>query len=103
MKKYKDQNKKFYDSKAWKTCREYYISKRILEDGGLCEICKESPGVICDHIIELDEVNVNDPKISLSHDNIQLLCIECHNKKTFTKDRRIIIFDDNGNPIISEC
>lgn len=102
MKRYTKQNKKFYDSKAWKTCRDYYISKRVMVDGGMCEMCKDRPGVICDHIIELDEYNVDDPTISLNHDNLQLLCIECHNIKTHSDDERIVRFDSEGNPIITE-
>jgi len=30
------------------------------------------------HLIELDPVNINNPEIALSFDNLELLCRECH-------------------------
>lgn len=100
MRTYTKKAKKFYDSKLWKACRGYYISKRILIDGGLCEHCKERLGYILDHKTELNDSNIDDPMISLNHDNLQYLCIECSNRKTFTKDddNRGVRFDDDGNP-----
>ncbi|WP_142363471.1 HNH endonuclease signature motif containing protein, partial [Streptococcus pneumoniae] len=35
-----------------------------------------------DHIIELTWENLDDWKIALNPDNLQLLCKSCHNKKT---------------------
>lgn len=102
MKRYTKQNKKFYDSKAWKVCRDYYISKRVMVDGGMCEICGHRLGKEVDHIIELNESNVHDPSISLNHDNLQYLCKECHNMKTFSTDNRTVFFDENGEPIFKE-
>ncbi len=77
----KSWSKKFYNSKAWKECRKAYISKVF----GMCEFnCGES-GYIVDHIEELTPENINDPNITLNHENLQYLCLECHNKKTFGK------------------
>lgn len=89
--------KKFYNSKEWKKCRASYIPKVF----GLCEKCGE-PGVILDHITEINIDNVNDPEITLNHDNLQFLCVPCHNKKTFgTQEplREGFGFDDDGNLI----
>ena len=72
--------KKFYNSKAWKRCRASYISKVF----GLCELCSDA-GYILDHITELTEQNINDVNITLNHDNLQFLCLSCHNTKTFGK------------------
>lgn len=102
MKKYTVENNRFYQRKAWKACRESYIGKRILIDGGLCEICEDRIGKEVDHIIELNEHNVNDPEISLNHDNLQYLCKECHNMKTFGNTNRGVFFDENGEPIFKE-
>ncbi|QUY64284.1 HNH endonuclease [Helcococcus kunzii] len=100
MKTYSKKAKRFYDSKPWKSCREYYIGKRINIDGGMCEHCKERLGYIVDHKEELNDSNIDDPNISLNHDKLQYLCLECSNRKTFTKDddNRGVRFDDEGNP-----
>lgn len=76
--------KKFYRSKQWIKCREAYIPSVH----GLCERC-EDPGYILDHIIEINEQNINDPHITLNHENLQYLCLPCHNKKTFKKHSAI--------------
>ena len=96
----KDYSRKFYNSKAWKDCRASYISKVY----GLCEHCLENdkhvPGYIVDHIIELTPENINDPEITLSHENLQYLCTSCHSIKTFTKYEVIrdgLMFDLDGN------
>ena len=95
---------RFYNSKQWKDCRKSYISKVH----GLCEHCLENdkhvPGYIVDHIEEITPVNINDPEITLNHDNLQYLCLECHNTKTFGKDVEVIRegleFDRDGNIIL---
>lgn len=99
MKEYTKKAKKFYDGKSWQACRDYYIGKRVAVDGGLCEHCKSRLGYILDHKVELNDINIDDPNISLNHDNLQYLCLECHNKKTHSKDdNRGVRFDDEGNP-----
>lgn len=92
--------KPFYNSKPWKDCRASYISKVY----GLCEHCLArglyEPGYIVDHKVELNAENINDPMISLSHDNLQYLCLACHNTKTFGKHgvvREGLFFDEQGN------
>lgn len=94
--------KKLYRSKAWQRCRTSYIATV----NGLCEHClargMEEPGYICDHIIELNIHNINNPEITLSHTNLQFLCVSHHNKKTFTKYEPVregLGFDSQGNLI----
>lgn len=92
--------KKFYNSKAWIKCRASYIPKVF----GLCEHCEE-PGYILDHIEEININNINDPSITLNHDNLQFLCTSCHNKKTFGAAevvREGLMFDTNGDLIIKK-
>ena len=74
--------KRFYNSSQWRKCRASYIST---VPGGLCEHCNEAIGYIVDHIEEINIHNINDPNITLNHDNCQLLCTPCHNVKTFRK------------------
>ena len=99
----KDYAKQFYNSKLWKDCRSSYISSVH----GLCEHCLEDgkviPGYIVDHIIEIDPVNINDVGITLNHENLQYLCLACHNTKTFGKSVEVIreglVFDSDGNVV----
>lgn len=69
----------------------FYCSKKYIElsaliklqSGGICAHC----GGVFDiatlrthHVIELTLDNIHDPKITLSADNIIVLCHDCHNK-----------------------
>ena len=65
--------REFYQSAAWRKTREY-IYKR---DMGLCVRCGR-PGEIVHHKIYLTPQNINNPNISLSEDNLELVCRECH-------------------------
>lgn len=79
--------KQFYKSAPWKRARQAYIDKRIAIDGGICEQCHEEPGLIVHHWkVWLDDINCNDPEISLNEENFQYVCQTCHNKE---KDPRI--------------
>ena len=74
----KDYARQFYSSKAWQRTRESYAkSKR-----NLCEVCLAkgiiTPAEIVHHKIELTPQNITDPSITLSFDNLQCVCRECH-------------------------
>lgn len=81
--RYKSKFHKFYTSKVWKQTREEIVLKQGLH----CNLCKKIIKGYCnvDHIIPLDETNIDNPEISLSADNLQLLCIHCHTLKTMGK------------------
>ena len=68
----------FYNSAAWKHARA--LKKK--QAGGLCERCLARglivPGVHVHHITRLTPENLNDPSITLSLDNLELLCEACH-------------------------
>ena len=76
--------KQFYQSKKWINLMNEIKLERLNENGmNVCEECgKEIDGlVIGHHKIELNDFNCNDPSISLNKNLIQLLDINCHNKK----------------------
>lgn len=74
-----DYARKFYNSKAWKKCRESFISDRIDADGGLCQRCREYTGYIVHHKKMLTPENINDAMVTLNHENLEYLCLRCHN------------------------
>jgi 5-methylcytosine-specific restriction endonuclease McrA len=91
--------KHFYKSKAWRECRAAYIIKVH----GLCERCSAG-GKIVHHKIYLNESNIDDPYVTLSHDNLELLCHDCHNREHFAGKVAIasgLSFDEDGNIISS--
>ena len=73
--------KQFYKSGAWKRARRDFIDFRLSIDGGLCQVCGQEPGLIVHHKIWLDDINCNDPDISLNPENFLYECQTCHNKE----------------------
>lgn len=93
----KEWAKPFYKSKAWRNCRDaYFISKH-----GLCERCGR-PGLIVHHRIYLTPQNINDPNATLSWDNLELLCQDCHNKEHHGTDVTAegLCFNENGELVV---
>lgn len=72
----KDFAERFYKSKRWQRCRDSYLKLR----NGICERCGEA-GNIVHHKIRLTVKNIHNPRITLCFDNLELLCIDCHNKE----------------------
>jgi len=64
----------FYKSAAWLHCRDAYIE----HVHGLCERCHR-PGYIVHHKKYLTPENISDPDVALSFDNLEYLCLNCHN------------------------
>ena len=93
--------KQFYKSKAWKIARKAFIDYRVAIDGGLCQVCGEELGKIVHHTIWLDDVNCNDPNISLNQKLFLYECQTCHNKESdprkATKSR--CLYGPNGEII----
>ena len=90
----KDFAETFYNSKAWKDCRQAYRKAK----GGLCERCLAAgiveAGVIVHHKIELTPANIDRPEITLNFDNLQLLCRACHAEAHGARQRRYKIDTD---------
>ena len=72
----KEYARSFYNSKAWKNCR-MEVFKR---DFGLCVRCGKG-GQEVHHIQHITPVNINDPNITLNHDNLITLCKDCHHRE----------------------
>ena len=57
------------------------------------------PGEVVHHIIEITPMNIDDPNITLSFDNLRLVCRDCHAQEHSQRGRRYII-DDDGRIIL---
>lgn len=103
----------FYQTKAWKQIR-----KNIwLKQSCLCNRChrpvyvngiseyipkdKRLKGIV-HHKEYLTDINFNDDSIALNEDNLEGLCIDCHNKEHFNTGvtRNDVMFDEEGNLIL---
>jgi 5-methylcytosine-specific restriction protein A len=98
----KEFSKKFYNSAKWIRCRELYKQVK----NGLCERCLKkgiySAGEEVHHKIWLTPENINDPEITLSFDNLELLCASCHTYEHIGKHspvREGLVFNDKGELI----
>lgn len=93
----------FYSSGVWKKCRASY-RKSV---GGLCERCLKmgiyTPGEIVHHCIEhVTPENVENPEVTLSFNNLELLCRDCHAKEheeIYGHERRRYLVDDSGRVV----
>lgn len=91
--------REFYSSEAWNKCRTAYKKMR----GGLCERCLAKgliePGEIVHHKVHITPDNIDDPRITLSFDNLELVCRTCHAEEHGAHIRRWIVGD--GGKIFS--
>lgn len=104
----------FYQTKAWKSVR-----KNIwLKQSCLCNRCHRAVYVngisdfipkekrlkgIVHHKKYLTNDNFNDINVALNEDNLEGICINCHNKEHFDKGttRYDVMFDKDGNLVQS--
>lgn len=72
-------NRRFYESPEWKRCKEAYLIK----SNHLCERCLKKglyePAKIVHHKVHLTPENCGDPELLFGFDNLEALCIACHN------------------------
>ena len=88
-------SKRFYSSKQWKDVRRFTLRRDLYT----CQQCFTNRASEVHHVIELTPENINDPMITLSLDNLESLCHNCHTKETKGCDgdiRQGYIFDDDG-------
>lgn len=73
----------FYKNKMWRNCQADYM-KSV---NHFCERCKAEGkynlAVVVHHKIHLTEENMKDPRIAYGFDNLEALCLDCHNKEHF--------------------
>lgn len=101
----------FYRSPAWRHNRKAYMERVIDTPFGLvppmmCERCfangKLVPAKVVHHVIHLNPENINDPNITLSYDNFQRLCQDCHAAVHTGYERPRYTFDEDGNLVNRE-
>ena len=93
----KEFTKHFYSSTTWRKCRAAYINSIHY----LCERCGE-PGKELHHKIALTPENINNPDILYKWENLEYLCMSCHQRETFNRTypiREDVMFDEQGNMI----
>ena len=86
----------FYHGKAWTRTRDAYMAMRR----HVCERCG-SPAKIVHHKVHLSADNVDDPSVALNFENLEALCVECHNREHFGSKATVegLSFDKDGNLI----
>lgn len=98
----KDYATSFYKSTAWEKTRVAY-AKSV---GGLCEPCYAKgivrAGEIVHHKTHITPENIGDPNITLSWDNLQLVCRDCHAQIHQRLERRFEI-DESGRVTAREA
>jgi 5-methylcytosine-specific restriction protein A len=94
--------KRFYRSRAWRECRALVIGRQ----NGLCADCLErgeiTPIDEVHHLVELNEFNVCDPKVSLDPNRCVGLCMPCHyarHEKGHKSQPTRVWFDEQGRPM----
>lgn len=82
----------FYKSTAWERCRAGFLSSKHWE----CERCG-APATVAHHKVHLSPRNINDPRVTLSWNNLMAVCADCH--ALLHRKVQPMRFDANGNPI----
>lgn len=86
---------KFYHSKAWRRLsRAFLCSKNYI-----CERCGQ-PADIAHHRQYITAQNINNPAVTLNADNLEALCLHCHNTEHFGyggATSKGLEFDEYGN------
>lgn len=85
---------RFYRSKRWHRCRDAFMQERNF----VCERCG-APASICHHRRYLTERNYSDPDVSLNPDNLEALCMACHDDEHNVTGATVdgVTFDQDGN------
>ena len=90
----KDFAESFYKSRRWKATRSAYLRSV----GGLCERCLRKglyrPAVIVHHKVYITPQTIDNPDITLSWNNLEAVCRECHEDEHRGQDRRYKIEED---------
>lgn len=92
----KEYARSFYEGMPWRRTREAY---QISQDF-ICERCGGLASLV-HHKVWITPKNINDPDITLNWDNLEALCMDCHNVEHMTGKACIdgLRFDKDGNLI----
>ena len=94
-------SRQFYQSNRWRKCAKAFAESKLY----VCERCHNQfprhdgkrQRWIVHHKIPLTPENITDDNIAYGWDNLQLLCIECHNAVHGRTPSRRMLFDADGN------
>lgn len=82
---------------------EVPVSPDRIVPPGMCERCfargEYTPAKVVHHITHVSPENVNDPHITLSFDNFQRLCQDCHAAVHSSQPESRVTFDASGNVV----
>ena len=101
----------FYHSPSWRRNRNNYMDRVLDTPFGIvppmmCERCysmgKLVPAKVVHHKVHLTPLNINDPNVTLSYDNFQRLCQDCHAYVHTGYEPPRYTFDSQGNLIKKE-
>ena len=70
----RDNARRFYDSTAWRKTQAAFIASKHYT----CERCGRAARIV-HHKVYITLQNIDDVNITLSWDNLQALCLPCHN------------------------
>lgn len=89
----------FYKSKTWQRVQASYRQRHCF-----CERCLKKglyiPAKIVHHKKHLTKEDIRKPEFLYSDDNLESLCLDCHNKEHFGREKRYEI-DGHGRLIIT--
>lgn len=90
----RDYAKSFYLSKVWVKCRPAFMRSKNF----CCERCGRLATIV-HHKKYINELNINNPDITLEWDNLQALCTECHNVVHGCDEvcREDVMFNEHGD------
>ena len=66
----------FYQSRQWERCRLGYLKSQHY----ICERCAGGASIV-HHRIYLTQENIDDASVTLSWDNLEAVCQDCHNRE----------------------
>ena len=85
----------FYHSRQWQQLSKVFLMSKNY----ICERCG-GPASIAHHKKHLNAANFKNPEIALNPENLEALCIDCHNREHFSSGGAIargFAFDENGD------
>lgn len=89
-----------YKSKKWQKVRKLKLSMQPF-----CEVCLlkgiYTPAYIVHHKEYITDQNYFDDNVFFNLDNLQSICLDCHNKEHFA-DKKDYVFDIEGNLVKNE-